>query len=66
MTEPIDVYVITRGIMDRLYLLQKIINIHRRVEVERKKKYAGWDLNLPGGIAMERVTHNVQEHMKCQ
>lgn len=55
MAEPVDVYLITRGIMDRLYLLQKIVNIRRAVEAGRTKKEAGWELNLPGGLTLERM-----------
>ena len=56
MTEPIDVYVITRGIMDKLYLLQRIKNICRAAEAAQKKRYAGWELTLPGGVTLERMT----------
>ena len=56
MAEPIDVYVITRGIMDKLYLLQRIKNICRAVEATRKKRDAVWELTLPGGVTLERMT----------
>ncbi|MBR0399306.1 MAG: hypothetical protein IJH95_00600 [Mogibacterium sp.] len=56
MTEPIDVYVITRGIMDKLYLLQRIKNICRAAEAVRKKRDAGWELILQDGVTLERMT----------
>ena len=61
MAEPINVYVITRGIMDKLYLLQRIGNIRRAAEAARRKREAGWEMILPGGLMLERLIMTDQE-----
>ena len=55
MAEPIDVYLITRGIIDKLYLLQRIKNTRRAAEAARRKRDDGWELNLPDGLTLERM-----------
>lgn len=55
MAEPIDVYLITRGIMDKLYFLQRIKNILRAAEAARRKRNVGWELSLSGELTLERM-----------
>lgn len=55
MAEPVEVYVITRGIMKHLYLQQQIINVYKAGKARREKKMGRCDLITKDGMLIERV-----------
>lgn len=55
MAEPVEVYVITNGIMKHLYRQQQIINVYKAGKAKRDKRKVGYDLITKDGLLMEKV-----------